>query len=249
MKAIIPVAGHGTRLEPHTLIRQKCLLPVAGKPVLEHILDRLTEASITNITLIIGHLGEQVKEYCKNYSNAEFSFVEQTERRGLGHAVYQGLDQSEEPVVIALGDSIVELDYQKLISSTKSTIGVDKVSDPQRFGIVELDGDNIISVVEKPKNPPSNLALIGIYYISSQKELAEGVEYIIKNDIRTNNEYQLTDAIKDLLYSETILATSYEGIKFDCGSKQGFVEATIYLALDDNELKHDLNESIKKIIT
>ena len=217
MKAIIPVAGHGTRLEPHTLIRQKCLLPVAGKPVLEHILDRLTEASITNITLIIGHLGEQVKEYCKNYSNAEFSFVEQTERRGLGHAVYQGLDQSEEPVVIALGDSIVELDYQKLISSTKSTIGVDKVSDPQRFGIVELDGDSIISVVEKPKNPPSNLALIGIYYISSQKELAEGVEYLIKNDIRTNNEYQLTDAFGVMIDRGHIFKALGIDACLDCG--------------------------------
>ena len=114
MKAIIPVAGHGTRLEPHTLIRQKCLLPVAGKPVLEHILDRLTEASINDITLIIGYLGEQVREYCKNYSKANFTFVQQMDRLGLGHAVFQGLDQSEEPVVIVLGDSIMELDYNKL---------------------------------------------------------------------------------------------------------------------------------------
>ena len=97
MKAIIPVAGHGTRLEPHTLICQKCLLPVAGKPVLEHILDRLTESSVTKITLIVGHLGDQVREFCSTYSKAEFTFVEQVEQLGLGHAVYQGLDQSEEP--------------------------------------------------------------------------------------------------------------------------------------------------------
>ena len=69
MKAIIPVAGHGTRFEPHTLFCQKCLLPVGGKPILEHILDRLTKASVTDITLIIGHFGEQVREYCKTYSN------------------------------------------------------------------------------------------------------------------------------------------------------------------------------------
>ena len=194
MKAIIPVAGHGTRLEPHTLTLQKCLLPVAGKPVLEHILDRITDAGVTDISLIIGHLGYQVKQFCTTYENANFTFVEQTERLGLGHAVYQGLRHSDEPVLIVLGDSILELDYKKLLSSKYSTIGVAKVYDHHRFGIVELDGDQIISVVEKPKNPPSNLALIGIYYISSQKELAEGLEYIIKNDLRTKNEYQLTDA-------------------------------------------------------
>ena len=153
MKAIIPVAGHGTRLEPHTLICQKCLLPVAGKPILEHILGRLTEANVIDITLIIGHLGKQLREYCNTYTKAKFTFVEQKERLGLGHAVYQGLDQSEEPVVIVLGDSILELDYNKLLSSTNSTIGVDQVSDPQRYGIVKLDGDQIISVVEKPEDP------------------------------------------------------------------------------------------------
>ena len=131
MKAIIPVAGHGTRLEPHTLICQKCLLPVAGKPVLEHILDRLTEAGVTDITLIIGHLGKQVREYCDTYTKAKFTFVEQKERLGLGHAVYQGLDQSEEPVVIVLGDSILELEYNNLIKSQHSTIGVSPVPTPR----------------------------------------------------------------------------------------------------------------------
>ena len=179
MKAIIPVAGHGTRLEPHTLVQQKCLLPVAGKPVLEHILDRLIKIGIDDITLIIGHLGRQVKEYCKGYKNINFTFVEQSERLGLGHAIYQGLDRSDDPVLIVLGDSILELDYLRLISSNTSTIGVYKVPDPKRFGIVELDGDRIVSVVEKPKVPPTNLALIGIYYLSSQIELANSIEYLI----------------------------------------------------------------------
>ena len=217
MKAIIPVAGYGTRLEPHTLICQKCLLPVAGKPVLEHILDRLADASVTDITLIIGHLGAQVREYCKTYSRAKFTFVEQTERLGLGHAVYKGLNQSEEPVLIVLGDSILELDYDKLLSSTNSTIGVYRVPDPHRFGIIELDGDRIINVVEKPDNPPCNLAMIGIYYISSQKELFEGVEYIMNNDIRTKNEYQLTDAFRVMIERGHIINALEIPTCLDCG--------------------------------
>ena len=109
MRAIIPVAGHGTRLEPHPLTLQKCLLPVAGKPVLEHILDRITNAGITDVTLITGHLGEQVVEFCTSYPNANFTFVEQKERLGLGHAIYQGLESVKDPLLIVLGDSILNL--------------------------------------------------------------------------------------------------------------------------------------------
>jgi len=217
MKAIIPVAGHGTRLEPHTLKLQKCLLPVAGKPVLEHILDRLTDAGVNDITLIIGHLGVQVQEYCNTYKKAKFTFVQQTERLGLGHAVYQGLKHSDDPVVIVLGDSILELNYKKLLSSKYSTIGVDQVPDPKRFGIVELSGNRIISMVEKPINPPSNLALIGIYYITSQKELAVAVEYLIKNDIRTKNEYQLTDAYRVMLDRGHVFESLMIDVCLDCG--------------------------------
>ena len=243
MKAIIPVAGHGTRLEPHTLIRQKCLLPVAGKPVSEHILDRLTEASVTDITLIIGHLSGQVREYCNTYSKAKFTFIEQTDRLGLGHAVYQGLDQSEEPVVIVLGDSILELDYNKILSSTNSTIGVDRVSDPQRFGIVQLDGDQIVSVVEKPENPLSDLALIGIYYISSQKELASGIEYLIKNDIRTKNEYQLTDAFGVMLKRGHIFKALKIDVCLDCGMPEAMLSTNQTLL--DREKKNALHPSVK----
>jgi len=199
MKAIIPVAGYGSRLEPHTLTLQKCLLPVAGKPVLEHILDRITDAGITDITLIIGHLGHQVKEFCLSYENANFTFIEQTERLGLGHAVYQGLDHSDESVLIVLGDAILELNYNRLFKSQYSTIGFSPVPDPKRFGIIEINNDRIVRFWEKPDKPPSNMAIIGIYYISSQKDLSEGIKYLIDNNIRTKNEYQLTDAFTVML--------------------------------------------------
>ena len=217
MRAIIPVAGHGTRLEPHTLTLQKCLLPVAGKPVLEHILDRITNAGITDVTLITGHLGEQVVEFCTSYPNANFTFVEQKERLGLGHAIYQGLDSVKDPLLIVLGDSIFELDYNRFLSSPNSTIGVAPVPDPKRFGIVELKGDIISNVWEKPDNPPSNLALIGIYYISSQLELSMGIEHLIKNNIRTKNEYQLTDAFQVMIDKGHIFNAFEIDECLDCG--------------------------------
>ena len=217
MKAIIPVAGHGTRLEPHTLFIQKCLLPVAGKPVLEHIIDKLIKINVEEITLIIGHLGEQVREFCKRIDKVKFSFVEQKKRLGLGHAIYMGLEKNEEPVLIVLGDAILELDYEKIISSQSSSIGVARVEDPERFGIAEMLGDRIVKVVEKPINPSSNLALIGIYYISSQNALIHGLEYIIKNEIRTNDEYQLTDAFTVMIKDDHCFNAFEIDNCLDCG--------------------------------
>lgn len=217
MKAIIPVAGHGTRLEPHTLSLQKCLFPVAGKPVLQHIIDKLINVNITDITLIIGHLGEQVKDFCKIFDNVNFSFIEQTERLGLGHAVQLGLEPINDPVLIVLGDSILELDYFKFISSTTSNLGVKKVPDPERFGIVELSNDKVISVIEKPAHPLSDLALIGIYFITSQNDLYNGIKHLIDHSITTNNEYQLTDAFSIMINNNHKFAAFEIDNCLDCG--------------------------------
>ena len=133
-----------------------------------------------------------IRDSCSSYPNANFTFVEQKERLGLGHAIYQGLDAIDEPLLIVLGDSIFELDYNRFLLSNNSTIGVATVPDPKRFGIVELAGNRISNVWEKPDNPPSNLALIGIYYISSQLELSMGIEHLIKHEIRTKNAVSYT---------------------------------------------------------
>ena len=223
MKAIIPVAGHGTRLEPHTHKLQKCLLPVAGKPVLEHILDRIVQAGVTDIGLIIGRLGGQVKDFCLSYNKANFSFFEQSEQKGLGHAIYQGLEKSDTPVLIVLGDAILELNYKQFINSKNSTIGVTPVPDPERFGIVELNDNQIVKFLEKPINPPGNLAISGIYYITSQIELLNGIEYLIENDIRTKNEYQLTDALTVMLSNNHKFSALKIDDCLDCGIPDTFL--------------------------
>ena len=179
MKAIIPVAGHGTRLEPHSNHTQKCLLPVAGKPILAHILDRITNVGVNEVVLIVGHHGDHVRAFCKTYSeNMNFTFVEQKEQLGLGHAIGLGLEDVNEPVLIILGDSIFELDYLEFVSSKYNSIGVFEVPDPERFGIVETDGSHIRAFVEKPENPKSNLAIGGIYWISSQQKLVTCLNYL-----------------------------------------------------------------------
>ena len=218
MKAIIPVAGHGTRLEPHSNYTQKCLLPVAGKPILAHILDKISNVGVDEVVLIIGHHGDHVKVFCETYSNQmNFTFIEQKEQLGLGHAIGLGLIDIDEPVLVILGDSIFELDYLKFVSSTINSIGVFEVPDPERFGIVEIDGAHITRFSEKPKNPKSNLAIGGIYWITSQRKLTKALNYLYENKMQTKNEYQLTDALQKMLSQGEFFSAHTIDTCLDCG--------------------------------
>jgi len=195
MKAIIPVAGYGTRLMPHTKRYQKTLLPIAGKPALDFILEPLFNSGINEIVFIVGHLKEQVIDHMKKY-DGKFSFIEQKERLGLGHAVLIGLANTFEPVLVQLGDTIFNVDYDEFYSSTDNVIGVIEVDDPSRFGVVELKDEEVVNFYEKHPNPPSNLAISGLYYFNNEGELKSAIKELIKRDIRTNNEYQITDALQ-----------------------------------------------------
>ena len=198
MKAIIPVAGYGTRLKPHTERYQKTLLPIAGKPALDFILEPLFDSGINEFVFIVGHLKEQVIDHMKKY-DGKFSFIEQKKRLGLGHAVLTGLKNTNKPVLVQLGDTIFNLDYNEFCSSTDNVIGVDEVDDPSRFGIVELKDGKVINFFEKHPNPPSNLAITGLYYFNDEGKLKSAIEEIIKSNIKTNNEYQITDALQLML--------------------------------------------------
>lgn len=224
MKAIIPVAGHGTRLEPHTLVKQKCLLPVGGRPVLEHILNPLIKTGVDEVVLIIGHLGHQVIDFCARYPELKFTFIEQEKRLGLGHAVSMGLSKIDEPVLVILGDAIMELDYDRFIAQGTNVIGVEEVPDPTRFGIVELDGDRIIRFVEKPENHPTNLAITGIYFLQSQQELADSIEYLVQNDIKTRGEYQLTDGLQKMVENGSKFLHFKIDRLLDCGVPRTILE-------------------------
>jgi len=195
LKAIIPVAGYGTRLKPHTNRYQKSLLPVAGKPAIDFIVEPFLESGFDEITFIVGHFKEQVIDHMKRY-DGNFSFVEQKERLGLGHAILTGLGNSNEPVLVQLGDTIFDINYNKFCSTNENVIGIYEVDDPSRFGIVETDKDRVINLYEKHPNPPSNMAISGIYYFKNENILRMAIEKLIEKDIRTNNEYQITDAMQ-----------------------------------------------------
>jgi glucose-1-phosphate thymidylyltransferase len=226
MKAVIPAAGIGTRLRPHTLNKPKALLPVAGKPILAHIMDDLTEAGIDGFVLIIGYHGDEVREwFARERPGLDITFVEQTERLGLGHAIWTAKEAiGDEPFFCILGDTILKADYADLLASTESMIAVREVEDPRRFGVVEMDGDRVKAFVEKPDVPPSNLSIVGAYLFRDGAALWRSLDRIVAEDIRTRGEYQLTDALQMMVEQEIPFRTVPVTDWYDCGKKETWLE-------------------------
>lgn len=234
MKAIIPVAGVGTRLRPHTYTQPKPLIPVAGKPLIASIIDQLVaEGGITTFVLVIGYLGDKIRNYIEErYPHLDITFVYQEARLGLGHAMYKAIDayKDSKEVLVVLGDTIFEGNLKLLLEEPNSCLGVKKVEDPREFGVVEMNEQGYISrVVEKPRIPKSNMALIGLYKISEVKALVDALEYIITNDIQTLDEYQLSDALMRMVEMGVQFTTFEVENWYDCGKKEILLDTNAML--------------------
>jgi glucose-1-phosphate thymidylyltransferase len=240
MRAIIPVAGVGTRLRPHTYTLPKVLLNVAGKPILGHILDKLLEEGITSATIIVGYMGDLVEEYVRTNYSFDVEFVEQPIREGLGHSIYLAKESlGEEPLLIILGDTIFEVDLKPVLAGEFSSLGVHELDDPRRFGVVEMQGPYVSRLVEKPDVPPSNLVIVGLYFIKHPRLLAECLSELVDNDRRTRGEYQLTDALQMMIErGENFTTFDVEGW-FDCGKPETLLHTNRHL-LDRRPLEREI---------
>lgn len=201
MKVIIPTAGSGTRLRPHTFTSPKTLIHVAGHPILDYLLKPLLELpDLSELIFIVGDKGERIREYVEAHYNLPTTYLWQNEQKGLGHAISLAKARDNgEPVLILLGDKIFEGGYQKFVQNPYTIIGVKMVENPQGVGIVETEGEFITRLIEKPKNPPTNLVIEGAYYLRNSGLLFQCLDEIIEKDIRTHNEYQLTDGLQLML--------------------------------------------------
>ena len=232
MKAIIPVAGAGTKLRPHTYTQPKALIPLAGKTILSIIVDKLCEAGIEDFIFIIGYLGDKIKDYVKlKYPHLNCHFIQQSERFGTGHAIDLTRELvGEDEILIVLGDTIADYDVKEIMQSPNSMLGVKKVDDPWNFGVAEIGEDGFIShVVEKPSIPRSNMALVGVYKIRETGFLFSCLHKIITTDIKSYDEFNLTDALECMIQS----GARFESFKvqnwFDCGKKETLLESNATL--------------------
>lgn len=223
MKAIIPVAGIGTRLRPHTHTQPKALIPIAGKPILAHIIDALIEVGIREFVFIIGYMGDKIENYITTtYPQMQCDFVIQTTGRGTGHAIGLTKDLIHgKELLIVLGDTIADVNLLELMQADVTTLCVKKVEDPRLFGVAEINADGTIKrLIEKPTIPKSNLALVGIYRVKETQALFDAIEYNINNKVTTQNEYHLTDALMRMIEQGVVMKTKDVDNWFDCGKKE-----------------------------
>jgi glucose-1-phosphate thymidylyltransferase len=232
MKAIIPVAGAGTKLRPHTYTQPKALIPLAGKTILSIIIDQLHEAGIKEFIFIIGYLGEKIRDYVTtNYPQLIVHFVTQTDRHGIGHAISLTHDIiGDDEVLIVLGDTIAEYDLKEVLESDYSMLGIKKVDDPRNFGVAETAEDGLISrVVEKPAIPKSNMALVGVYKIKETGLLFRCIYRVIENNQKKYDEFSLTEALECMIQNGAQFRYFKVPNWFDCGKKESLLQSNAIL--------------------
>lgn len=282
-KAVLPVAGLGTRFLPASKATPKEMLPIIDKPLVQYAVEEAIEIGVEEIIFITSPSKHSIKKHFdfdeaidnklrssgkeklaeianpNIFNGIDFRYINQDEQKGLGHAILLAQDYiQDEPFAILLPDDLFfsEISCLTQLSSIyeytgSSVIAVNKIdtNNIHKYGVIdpgEIENNFMVinDIVEKPsvEKAPSDIAVCGRYILNSTI-----FEFLEKTDADSSNEIQLTDAIKSMLSKEKVLATLYEGEKFDCGSKKGFVEATIAISLRDDDLKSDITRFIQNI--
>ncbi|MGL5722122.1 MAG: sugar phosphate nucleotidyltransferase [Brevinema sp.] len=229
MKVVLPLAGKGTRLLPHTLKTPKPLMEVAGKSILAHLMDELITLNPSEFVFIVGYLKEQIVDFIKtNYPKIPVRFVEQVNPQGLGHAILcaQPAFTSDEPMLVILGDQTFTIPWDKMLEPSSNRISTFAVEDASSFGVVLADASGrILEMEEKPAKPKSNTIISGTYFFPSAQKVFQTLEKQVAKDIRTRGEIQITDTMR-LMMEEQIpfMALPIKDWN-DCGNHADLIRA------------------------
>ncbi|MFA6434752.1 MAG: sugar phosphate nucleotidyltransferase [Elusimicrobiales bacterium] len=228
--AIVPVAGAGTRLRPHTHTYPKVLLTVGDKPIIGHILDEVSRAGIKKIYMVIGYLGDKIKAYVsEKYPRLAVTYIVQEEPKGLGHAIWITRNYVKGPALVMLGDTIISADLRKFMNAREDAIAVREVADPRRFGVVDIERGLITNMVEKPLNPVSKTAIVGIYAFKDSRLLFRSLDRLVRSGKTTRGEIQLTDAMVLMLKGgHKFRPVAIDGW-YDCGKPETLLETNRYI--------------------
>ena len=233
MKIVLPVAGNGLRLRPYTENVPKCLLPVAGKTILDWIVEDSLGLKPSETIFITGYKADVVDQFLtKRTAWGKTRTVIQSNPQGLGEAVSLALPyvDDDEPVLIILGDTLFEADLSILNGMDQNVLYTYKVEDPRRFGVAVTDSTGRIErLVEKPQEFVSDEAIVGIYYIKDTKVLKESLNYLMDNNIRTKNEFQLTDALEMMIEKGCRFRTAPVSKWLDCGLAETLLETNAHV--------------------
>ncbi len=245
MKLIIPMAGRGTRVRPHSHTTPKPLLPVAGTMIVERIVEtfsRTLDREIKDIVYILGpDFGREIREALEEMShrhNTKAIFKVQERALGTAHAVACAEEQLSGEVIIVFADTLFDTADKVSVDDADSVIWLKEVEDPSRFGVAVHQGETITEFVEKPSEPISNQAIIGVYYFKEGAALAEEIDYLIEHNVTGHgNEYQLTDALDRLLQKGKLFKKATVDEWLDCGTLPAWLETTFVILQKEHGAK------------
>lgn len=251
MRIIVPMAGRGSRLRPHTLTVPKPLIPIAGKPIVQRLVEDIAKVAnepIEEIAFIIGDFGDEVKQSLVEVAEslgAKGSVYVQDEPLGTAHAIKCAESSMQGDVVVAFADTLFRADFH-LDKNSDGVIWVKKVEDPSAFGVVKLDDYGFITdFVEKPKTFVSDLAIIGIYYFKSAEKLMEEINFIMDSDIKVGGEYQLTTALENLRQKGAKFTLGKVDDWMDCGNKNATVDTNSKILQYEKDVFQDFPASAR----
>ena len=230
MDIILPVAGFGTRLRPQTWTKPKPLVSVAGKPMLEHVLDRVLPLEPAQVVFITGFLGDQIETWARDNLNVPVAFVEQPEMRGQTDAILRTRELVAGDALILFPDMLFEADFSQLRDVLADVVMFTKeVEDPSALGIAVVEDGRIVRLIEKPQEPISKLAVIGIYYVRHMPDLYAAIEEQMRRGLSLKNEYFIADAIQLMIDAGArvipLPVTEWE----DCGNAETLLSTNRYL--------------------
>ncbi|MCP4685967.1 MAG: NTP transferase domain-containing protein [bacterium] len=238
MRVVIPVAGAGTRLRPQTHSLPKPLLHVAGRPILSYLLDPIVRLDPEEVIFVTGYRGKQIEAFVKENYSFKATFIHQDRLLGLGYGLNVGVEHLDGgDLLVILGDTIVECNLKDFIAAGDNVLGLKQVDDPHRFGIAVTENGRVVDVEEKPENPKTNLAIIGLYYFKDVNLLKTALTAHVKSGRKTRGEIQLTDALQGMIGRGAEFVPYEVQEWFDCGKKETMLTTNRHLITHRNQTK------------
>lgn len=247
IKVVIPMAGYGTRLRPHTWSRPKQLISLAGKSVLSHILDMFTtlpDPKNVEFIFIVGYLGDKIEAYMQEvHPNLKVNYIVQDEMRGQSHAIYLAKEYLQGPMIMVFADTLIETNLSFLMHTDADVIAwVKPVPDPRRFGVAEIGEDGFVKrLIEKPKEMYNNLAVVGFYYFKESANLISAIEEQMTAEMQLKGEYFLVDAVNIMLQQGARMTTERVDVWLDAGTADAVLETNRYLLNNGHDNSTDVS--------